>query len=177
MKKNFQGKKRTQEGSSKKRNYRRFSRKSSDYRKKQQKGSGYHHRSKPLSQGPESVASRYNELLERHIRDRYKYFQYFHHGDSRKCKRLEDNFYSSLKQLRHYENSLRGEEKKWLESFTDALKPDTTYSENHQLPRENTPFIENEESPHLLSSQKESSFQDDCEESTGTMDDYRKFKV
>lgn len=176
MKKIFYGKRRPQNPSAKKRTFRTPSRKNIGHRKKQQKGRP--HQSPPL-QGPESVLSRYNELLERHIRDRRKYFQCFHHRDNRKLKRLEDNFYSSAKRLHHYENSLNKEMKKWSGPHINVLKPDTTYSENHRLPRENSSPVNREESfdPHLLSSQREHSFKDDCEESMGTMDDYRKLKA
>ena len=128
-------------------------------------------------QRPELVWQKYDNLLERHLASRQKYYNYFHRVDIHRRKKLEQNFYSSLQQLRKFESSLNYQQKKWLEKKTNGLKADHLYSNNHNLSSSEHITDPEEAEPHFLPSQKESDFSQDKETSSGTMEDYRKLKT
>lgn len=128
--------------------------------------------------GIEKVERGYFNLLEKHLHARKKYYELFHRADPRQLAKLEKNFERSITELREYEETLTPE---LLEQFTkrnNGKKHDSTYSINHELE-----FNADEVShkgdfadPHYLESQINSSFNEDTEESSGSMEDYNAFK-
>ena len=80
--------------------------------------------------------------------------------------------------MRTFEDTLSEEDKTKFTATVNGLKPDLTYSSNHDLNPEREPIKEEGpfEDPHLLPSQKASSFEQDTEESKGSSDDYIAYK-
>ena len=127
-------------------------------------------------QDSRQVLQKYDNLLERHLDARRKYYDYFHRANEYKRKKLEQNFYATLQYLRRFESALNSQQKKWLEMKTNNLNLDTIYSENHNLSSQEKITGLKPENPHLLPSQKQSNFSQDREESIGTMEDYKRIK-
>ena len=142
------------------------------------KGFGRHHNKSNANtlQTPELVWQKYDNLLERHLVSRRKYYDYFNRADPHKRIKMENNFYATLEHLRRFESSLSSQQKKWLEQKTNNLQPDIIYSKNHEIPPHKSTVDPSQANPHLLSSQKQSDFSNDNEQSVGTMEDYMKLK-
>lgn len=129
-------------------------------------------------QGIEKFYLSYQNLLERHLEARKKYFELYHRADPRQLEKLERNFYRTLDELRKHEASVKPELEEQFKSLIDGLSLDDTYSKNHGLPlTPEPPSIDGPvEDPHLLPSQTKDAFNEDTEESIGTIDDYIKYK-
>jgi len=126
---------------------------------------------------------KYINLLDQHLIARKKFHDLYYRADHQQLNRLERIFDQTLKDLRTYEESLSPELKEYVESRVNGLKLDQTYTLNH--PSTVQEHIESVESlnvevifqdPHLLQSQIQCNFENDTEESVGTMDDYLRYK-
>lgn len=129
------------------------------------------------------VLVKYDNLLEQHLIARRKYFEYFNRVDDRQLRRLEKNFYDSVEHLRRFEANLEPWQREALEKRkTERYAIDATYSLNRGLdplapvPVEVAP--EEIEDPHFKDSQKEAfeEYKEDEEESSGTYEDYLRYK-
>jgi len=129
--------------------------------------------------GQDEVYARYEKLRDTHLEARKKYFEFYYRAEERERLRLEGNFNRTLEDWRLFEDNLSEEQKILLDKRIDQLDYDLDYSLTHDLdpyqeieiPAEGT-----EEDPHLLPGQKNHQYREDKEESTGTMDDYLKYK-
>lgn len=133
------------------------------------------------SLNPNQVIQKYENLLDQHLINRRKYFEYYDRVDYNQLRKLEDNFYNSIEHLRKFEASLDPLQKAALKARTDRYTPDVTYSINHDLDGSPYPIEvldEDIEDPHFTESQKEAfeHYKDDTEESIGTYEDYLKLK-
>ncbi|MGE3609755.1 MAG: hypothetical protein AB7I27_09245 [Bacteriovoracaceae bacterium] len=128
------------------------------------------------------VLVKYDNLLEQHLINRRKYYEYFNRVDDRQLAKLEKNFFDSIEHLRRFEAGLEPWQREALEKRkTERYRLDLTYSSNHGLdPAEAKVEIapEEMEDPHFKDSQKEAfeEYKDDTEESEGTYEDYLKLK-
>jgi len=127
------------------------------------------------------VVQKYLNLLEQHLVNRRKYFEYFNREDGRHRRRLEKNFFGTIEQLRRFEEKLDERQKEILLAHVERYRPDLTYSTNHNLPREAepVPFQGDFDDPHVTELQKEARelWADDSEESSGSIEDYEAYKA
>ena len=125
--------------------------------------------------GPEKLTKRYMILVESLKDQRKKYFDEFHHHDPNRVAKLRRNFEKASQELFNFEQKLSPEQKL---KILNENKLDKTYSEINQLSElgEQVPTDIEPLNPHLLKTQKDANFEQDDEESVGTMDDYRSYK-
>jgi hypothetical protein len=130
--------------------------------------------------GPQ-VVQKYLNLLEQHLNNRKKYFEYYDREQGRHRDKLESAFFESIEQLRRFEAKL--EEWQWVflkKNLVDRYKLDLTYSSNHSLNpvAERVDFQGHFEDPHFTENQKEafSAYSQDQEESVGSYEEYLKYK-
>ncbi len=94
--------------------------------------------------------------------------------------KLDRNYYNALEQVRKLEKSVQGRSKEEYAQTLAYLKEDTSYSEEHSLrlsqEKVEIPTVDQRVDPHLLKTQKESTFKEDTEESSGSIEDYKKLK-
>ena len=125
-----------------------------------------------------AIFKKYDNLLENYLRLRAKYFDYFFRAASKQKSKVTENYRNALAQLRKFEQQLTDYQKEKFQQ-RGYFKPDHTYCENHNLDPDLT-SVELDESPidpHICTIQKERpSYQDDNQESIGTMDDYKAYK-
>ena len=129
-----------------------------------------------LLENPELVWQKYDNLLERHLASRRKYYDYFYRTDDYKRIKMEKKFYATLEHLRRFESSLNAQRRKWLEQKTNNLKPDIIYSKNRNIPSRQEVTDPGPANPHLLPSQKEADYSQDREQSVGSIEDLQKIK-
>lgn len=130
--------------------------------------------------GFDRVVNDYLKLLDRYLEVRRKYFAQYLRADKNLQNKLQRQLDQALGDIRKYEEGLAPDDlERFKKNYTYVGTEDLIYSENRSLAPEDRvdqapegPF----EDPHLLPSQKESSFSEDDEMSSGTMDDYRKYK-
>ena len=152
----------------------------------EQKGTGSPNRKrksnsnrKPKALTPAKVLLKYENLMEQYIQTRNKLFHLF--GREKKQKQLEKvqrNYDKSLNDLRSYENKLNDWQKEVLDKKINAYPEDREYSKNHDLEPSGdiVSFTGEFEDPHLLPTQKAENWAEDTEESSGSMEDYQKYK-
>ncbi len=128
--------------------------------------------------GFDKVERAYLNLLEKHLESRRKYFDLYHRADPRQLAKLEKSFYRTLTELREYEDNLKPELKEKFDSKYNGLELDHTYSSNHEIPAEvEAVAAEGDfEDPHLLPTQKKGLYAEDTEESSGSIEDYNRYK-
>lgn len=130
--------------------------------------------------GPQ-VVQKYLNLLDQHMVNRRKYFEYYDREDGRHRRRLEKNFFASIEQLRRFEEKLESWQKEHLKKHTDRYRLDHTYTSNHALPVEGEEIgFEGEfADPHFTEDQREAflQYEKDTEESSGTLEDYQAYKA
>lgn len=124
------------------------------------------------------VYEKYLNLLDQHLIARRKYHDLFYRADPAQKAKLEKNFYSTLNDVREFENRLAPDVRDLFEKRNNGLNPDRTYTSNREMPVEGDPVPEDMpiEDPHFLQSQKQADFKEDTEESIGTLDDYLRYK-
>lgn len=127
----------------------------------------------------DQVYRKYENFLDQHLAARRKYYDLFNIADPRQKKKLENNFYKTLHDLRNFETSLKGEQQKvFLERYEKWGEFDFTYTENHNLNVEGEVEVKPEEvdDPHYLESQKQADYSSDSEETKGSFEDYLAYK-
>ena len=126
----------------------------------------------------ERIYEKYLNLLDQHLIARRKYHDLFYRADPAQKNKLERNFYNTLNDVRDFESKLAPEARELFEKRNNGLRPDNTYTSNHEIPVEGElpPAETSFEDPHFLQSQLAANYADDKEESVGTLDDYLKYK-
>lgn len=121
---------------------------------------------------------KYQNLLDQHIIARKKYFELFYRADFQQKAKLERNFYQTLFDLRDFEEKATPEISDFLKIKTNGKSPDLIYSDNHSLEKDGKIEIigDNFEDPHFLPSQAKANYDEDTEESVGSLEDYNKYK-
>lgn len=137
---------------------------------------------RPQSQnlkGEDFVIVKYLNLLDQHIVARRKYFDNFERVGEKQREKLERNFIETQKTFLAFKERLKDEDLKIFNEKFESLKPDLTYSTNHQLPTgevEPEVTVDQIEDPHYLQTQIQANYAEDTEESVGSMDDYKAYK-
>jgi len=127
---------------------------------------------------PERLQIKHENLQEQYVQARHKFFhQYGKTSEKQKLKALK-NYEKCLEDLRRFESNLRDWQKEALKEKLDFYPEDRQFSSEHDLPKEGeiVSFSGDFPDPHLLETQAASNYKNDTEESTGTMDDYQKYK-
>jgi hypothetical protein len=150
---------------------------------RQKKGSGNRNyrgnRNRPRLSEWDKLEKSYMILMEKYLHARRKYFDNFYKASGEQLKSLEKNFYRTLDEVRKFEEEVPEQFKEKFEGKGNKEALDLIYSENHQIEPfpEVTPIPEEEiVDPHLLTTQLQADFKEDTEESSGTMDDYKRYK-
>tara|TARA_B100001971_G_scaffold84647_1_gene77950 strand:- start:45219 stop:45788 length:570 start_codon:yes stop_codon:yes gene_type:complete len=133
---------------------------------------------RPKSLTPARIIQKYDNLMEQHIIARKKYFELHARVKGKQLDKIEQNFNKTLHDLRNFENGLKDWQREVLAEKINAYPLDRQYSSTHDLKPvgDEVSFSGDFEDPHLLSTQKEADYQNDTEESSGSMDDYYAYK-
>lgn len=144
------------------------------YRSRRRRGAGQR-----VLSGPQ-VVYKYHNLLDLHLQNRRKYFEMFSRADDNQLRKLENNFYASIEQLRRFEERLEDWQKEYLRQNTDRYRKDLTYQTNHNLPDHYPLEVRPEDirDPHFTPAQEEAfeEYRNDKEEGVGTYEDYVRYK-
>lgn len=137
-----------------------------------------HQNQGPLGLNIERIYEKYLNLLDQHLIARRKYHDLFYRADPGQKNKLERNFYNTLNDIRDFESKLAPEARALFEKRNNGLSPDNIYTTNHEIPviGDNPPPQTEWADPHFLHSQKIADYTADKEESTGSLDDYLKYK-
>jgi hypothetical protein len=134
---------------------------------------------RPKTTTPARVLQKYDNLLEQHLIARRKFSEVHGRVSGKQLSKVTSNLEKTRKSLHEYESTLQ---KDWQ---TDIIKQrlnlspeDRQFSTTHGLePVGDEVSFEGEfPDPHLLVTQKETSWSSDTEESVGTTEDYEKYK-
>ncbi len=152
---------------------------------------GHHQQQAPNrpKNGVDAIFDRYENLMQEHVNARRKYYDLYYTADDNQIRKLEDNFYRTLEAVRRWEDNLEPWKKEFLLKKIEMYGFDTTYSQNRELIKpdapkpsyglysglSDTPPEAPFEDPHYLQTQKQS-FQEDTEESVGSIEDYKRLK-
>lgn len=143
--------------------------------KKPKRKNNHSHNKKVLKNS--EIITKYYNLKEQYILARKKFFEHFFRKDKRRVQKLEKHLGRTLSELISFEKRLKTWQLETLEKTTELYPLDTQYSESTNekkvLELPNAPY----EDYHLKETQKQrSSFSEDTEVSTGTMEDYENYK-
>jgi hypothetical protein len=151
-----------------------------NFRNNRRRYKGNFNKNKPANPNGqlERLVEKYINLLDQHLIARRKFHDLYFRAEDSQLNKLERNFYSTINDLRDFEEKIAPELKESFEKRINGLKPDLTYSANHQInPNDiSLPEKENIHDPHLLQSQIKADFSSDAEESIGSIDDYNLYK-
>lgn len=116
--------------------------------------------------------------MSQHLISRKKYFEYYYRANDQLLSKLEDNFYKSLKQLRDFETGLSEEDRIKLKSKYEGRPIDTTYTANREITPEGeiVSIADVFEDPHHLETQRNHEWSNDTEESSGSYEEYKRYK-
>jgi hypothetical protein len=128
--------------------------------------------------GMDLVRAKYLTFVEKHVEARRKYYDFFYRADPNQLRKLEKEFTDSQAELLAYEESLSPQDREQLVKDYGGRPEDRAYTTNHNLSplAENVPTEGDFEDPHVLESQKKCDFNQDREESIGTIEDYKRLK-
>lgn len=124
------------------------------------------------------LVAKYENLRVQHIEARRKYFDLFERADPQQKDKLERVFTNTMLKMKEFEDALTGEDQKLFNQHYNGLKEDRIYSENHELDPEGEKAQPQGqfEDPHYLISQKNADYNQDTEESMGSIEDYMAYK-
>ena len=157
----------------KRRPFKRHNNNSSNNRNNQRPRHHYHRDERSET---EKIGRRYDHLLEAYLVCRKKYFELYYKADPNQKNKLQRNYNNAIKQLWDFQQSLTPEIQQNLQQRFGKQIIDTTFSKKYPDLASEKENIEKINDPHTLKTQTESSFTNDQEESTGSLEDYKHFK-
>lgn len=133
---------------------------------------------RPKALSPTKISQKYDNLLEQYLIARKKYFEMYARAKGQALTKINNNYMRTLKAVFTFKDNLNDWQKESLDKKLELYPEDNQYTKEHNLPLEGKVEIENDqiEDIHLTEIQKSTSYKDDTEESSGTMDDYKKYK-
>lgn len=139
---------------------------------------GQNRNRRPKSLSPIRILQKYDNLMDQHIVARKKYYEMHGRIAGKQLEKVEANFERTLRELRAFEASLKDWQKEVLEQKVNMYPEDRHYSSVNNISPdgERVPFSGEFEDPHLLPTQKSEQWQNDTEESIGSMEDYYQYK-
>ena len=126
----------------------------------------------------DKVYTRYNYLLELHNLARKKYFENIYQSNERIVYKLKNTYEQTLLDIQTFLKELTDPQKEYLNEKLNIYPEDTTYSTNHDLNKKGEKPIDDYQvkDPHFLSSQRETDYSTDTQESVGTLEEYNQVK-
>jgi hypothetical protein len=131
---------------------------------------------RPKSLTPSRILQKYDNLLEQHVIARRKYYEMHGRTQGKQFAKLERNLNDTLKALRDFESGLKDWQRDVLNKKINGYPEDKFISDKYGEKTERVDFVGEFEDPHLLDTQKEANYASDTEESSGSIDDYYKYK-
>ncbi len=134
---------------------------------------------RPKTLTPARVLQKYDNLLEQHLIARKKYAEVHARVSGKQLQKVVANLEKTRKALHEYESTLKTDwQKEVIKKRLDFYPEDRQFSTTHELEPvgDAVDFEGTFEDPHLLASQKATSWASDTEESEGSMEDYEKYK-
>lgn len=138
----------------------------------------FNRRPKSPKSAIESMLKKYEYLMSLHLAARKKRHDLYYKADVNQKRKLDKNFNSTIEQVDKLVSTLSPQQRVALDNHIVFFKKDTSYSESNPEADiiDSIPQPEEIVDPHYLNTQEESSFCDDIEDSSGTMEDYKKYK-
>lgn len=134
---------------------------------------------RPKTLTPARVLQKYDNLLEQHLIARKKYSEVHGRLAGKQLAKVVANLEKSRKNLYNYESTLNLDwQKEVIAKRVNLYPEDRQFSTTHELEPvgDEVSFEGDFEDPHLLPAQIDNSWSDDTEESSGSMEDYEKYK-
>lgn len=134
---------------------------------------------RPKKLTPTRVLIKYQNLMDQYLTARKKFFDIHGVKNPQQVAKAERNYKQSLNELREFEHKLEEDwQKEILQQNLDHYPEDRQYSSEHNLAPvgDEVSFVGEFEDPHLLADQKTGAWNEDTEESSGSMDDYYAYK-
>ncbi len=133
---------------------------------------------RPKTLSPAKTLQKYDNLLEQYLVARKKYFDIWGRGKDKQLQKVERNYQQALQNLRKFETDLLDWQKEVLTPRLNAYPEDRQYSKSREVEPTGdiVSFVGEFEDPHLLPTQKASNWATDTEESTGSIEDYQRYK-
>lgn len=126
------------------------------------------------------VFSAYLEQLSRYLTARSQYFQAHRGVMNKKVRKAYDIYERALSSLRSFEGKLKPWQKEEFSKRKNSFPEDNEFSTKHPEAEQAQEVSSETDNQaifyHELISQKESNYSEDTEESSGTIEDYQKYK-
>ena len=134
---------------------------------------------RPKTLTPARVLQKYDNLLEQHLIARKKFSEVHGRVAGKQLQKVVANLEKTRKNLHEYESTLQKDwQKDVIKQRLNLYPEDRQFSTTHDLEPvgDEVSFEGDFPDPHLLPTQKATSWASDTEESTGTLEDYEKYK-
>lgn len=133
---------------------------------------------RPKSLTPTRVLQKYDNLLDQYLVARKKFYEFYARAQGKQLDKIKRNVETSLKSLRDFEKNLNDWQQELLAKRLNVLPEDRDYSKSRDIKPEGeyVSFDEKFEEIHLLPTQINADYSQDNEESSGSIDDYLKYK-
>lgn len=133
---------------------------------------------RPKSLTPNRILQKYENLMEQHAIARKKYFEMHGRIAGKQLQKVENNFTKTLVAIKDFVEGLKDWQKEILDKKLNFYPEDRQFSTTHELEPvgDKVDFDGEFEDPHLLETQKNHQWSNDTEESSGSMEDYNKYK-
>lgn len=133
---------------------------------------------RPKALSPSKITQKYDNLLEQYLIARKKYYEMYARTKGQAYQKINNNYMRTLRAVFNFRGTLNEWQQETLDKKIDRYPEDNQYTSTHNLPL--TGEIEviegKEEDIHLKECQKLASYKDDTEETSGTIEDYKKYK-
>ncbi len=133
---------------------------------------------RPKALSPSKIAQKYDNLLEQNLIARKKYFEMYARAKGQAYQKISNNYMRTLRAVFNFKSTLNEWQQETLDKKLELYPEDNQYTTTHNLPLTGEVEVSNDqiEDIHLTENQKLASYKDDTEESSGTIEDYKKYK-
>lgn len=133
---------------------------------------------RPKALSPSKIAQKYDNLVEQNLIARKKYFEMYARAKGQAYQKITGNYMRTLRAVFNFKSTLNEWQQETLDKKLELYPEDNQYTTTHNLPLTGEVEVENDqiEDIHLNENQKLASYKDDTEESTGSIEDYKKYK-
>lgn len=133
---------------------------------------------RPKALSPSKITQKYDNLLEQYLVARKKYYEMYARTKGQAYQKINSNYMRTLKAVFNFRSTLTEWQQETLDKKIDRYPEDNQYTTTHNLPLVGEIEVEpgKEEDIHLKECQKLASYKDDKEETSGTIEDYKKYK-
>jgi hypothetical protein len=133
---------------------------------------------RPKALTPSRILQKYDNMMEQYITSRKKYFELYGRSAVKQIGKVKKNYDTALKTIRDFEINLVDWQKEVLDKKINSYPHDREYTKvnNIEPVGDTVAFTGTFEDPHLLDCQKAEKWAEDTEESSGSIEDYQKYK-